>query len=142
MLLMIQVILILTAASVLTVCCVQDLRAKEFSLWLALVLYAVAAANAILTSRLAANLAAAAVVFGILGAVSLLSKQHLGFGDVMILSALVLFKGFASGVFIFSTALIFCLVLCIIRLTLSKEKQNTETAFVPFLSIGFVMSFI
>ena len=60
----------------------------------------------------------------------------------MILSALVLFKGFASGVFIFSTALIFCLVLCIIRLTLSKEKQNTETAFVPFLSIGFVMSFI
>jgi prepilin signal peptidase PulO-like enzyme (type II secretory pathway) len=124
------------------VCCVQDLRAKEFSLWLALVLYAVAAANAILTSRLAANLAAAAVVFGILGAVSLLSKQHLGFGDVMILSALVLFKGFASGVFIFSTALIFCLVLCIIRLTFSKEKQNTETAFVPFLSIGFVMSFI
>ncbi len=130
------------ALSVLTVSCVQDLKSKEFSLWLALALFAVSFANAALGESFFPSLIASAATLAILGGISLLSKQRLGFGDVMILSALVLFRGFASGIFIFSTALIFCLVLSIIRLTLSKGKKNTETAFVPFLSIGFVMSFI
>lgn len=123
-------------------CCVQDLKSKEFSLWLAIALYALAGANAFVSESFIPNLISASAVLGVLGAISLISKQKLGLGDVLILSALVLFRGFASGIFIFSTALIFCLVFCIIRLALSKGKRNTETAFVPFLSIGFVMSFI
>lgn len=130
------------AMSVLTVCCVQDLKSKEFSLWLAIALYALAGANAFVSESFIPNLISASAVLGVLGAISLISKQKLGLGDVLILSALVLFRGFTSGVFIFNTALVLCLVLCIVRLTVSKKKKSTETAFVPFLSIGFVMSFI
>ncbi len=105
-------------------------------------LYALAGANAFVSESFIPNLISASAVLGVLGAISLISKQKLGLGDVLILSALVLFRGFTSGVFIFNTALVLCLVLCIVRLTVSKKKKSTETAFVPFLSIGFVMSFI
>ena len=133
---------ILTAAVVLTVCCVQDLKNKEFSLWLALVLFAIASAGAAMNESLISNLIAAAAVFAALGAVSLISKQKLGMGDVLVMSALVLMRGLASGVFIFNTALVLCLVFCTFRLGLSKDKKNKETAFIPFISIGFVLSFI
>ena len=124
----------------LLVCTVIDLKTKKVYPWMCIVNYVLVIGIKILLNKielkaLLLGLAISAILF----AVSIITKEAIGRGDVWILLTLTGILNGEGVLEILFTALFICSVFSIVMLATKKMKMKNALPFVPFLLIGNVL---
>ena len=121
----------------------QDIKTKTISLWIPCAA-AVPGVVLILVEKESFAWIGALVLSGILLLFSLITKQRLGFGDSLLLIALIPVCGVSGVIMVISCAASFCVIHFVGALVLYpfRKKQQKELPFVPFIAAGFVLRMI
>ena len=81
------------------------------------------------------------VLAGVLLLFSLITKQRLGFGDSLLLTALIPACGVSGVIMVISGAASFCIIHFAGALAVGslRKKQQRELPFIPFITAGFIL---
>lgn len=72
--------------------------------------------------------------------VAFFSHQAIGYGDVAVVAGLSLVSGAFSLILMISTALLLCSIWSIVKRM--KSDEDSEVAFIPFISAGYLLALL
>ena len=132
-------ILIVLAFLILALGSYSDIRTKEISIAIPLLLACAGGAYSYMTG---VSCTAFLLSLVLLTPVSLLGRQRIGLGDVFTVSALALFCGGSGLILMISTAVTCAALFAASKKLLCKSADINEIAMLPFISIGFAAAMV
>ena len=127
----------------LAVASLQDVKTKTIPLWIPFVT-AVPGVVLIFVEKEEFAWKGSLVLAGVLLLFSLITKQRLGFGDSLLLTALIPACGVSGVIMVFSGAASFCIIhfVGILAVPPFRNIQQRELPFIPFVTAGFILRVI
>lgn len=124
----------------LLVCAVIDFKTKKVYAGICVINYGVAVGIKLLLNALdLKSLLAGLILCGFLFAVSLITKEAIGQGDILIIFVLTGILNAENSFTILVIALGICSVFSVVMLSMKKKKLKHVIPFVPFLFIGHLL---
>lgn len=134
-----EVIRILILA-VMAVCAVVDIRKKEISVKLIVLLGLVAISNCIFGRQQELVMAMAGVVPGILMLIfAKITEQSIGYGDGIILAEIGLVTGAGKCMLILAVALAMAGLFSLGIIVIKKVDKKYKIPFIPFLTLSYLL---
>ena len=124
----------------LAVASLQDVKTKTIPVWIPFVT-AVPGVVLIFVEKEEFAWKGSLVLAGVLLLFSLITKQRLGFGDSLLLTALIPACGVSGVIMVISGAASFCIIHFAGALAVGslRKKQQRELPFIPFITAGFIL---
>ena len=131
-------LLLMAAASV------SDIRKKEISMWLILIMAIVSLGGTaweIYSGRMSiADCAVSLIPAFIMLLISFVSRQGMGYGDGILVLSISMVFGIYRLLVGLSVAFFMTGVLSIVLITIKRAKRNDRLPFIPFILVGMVVS--
>jgi len=139
---MAETVIYLAVALVMIICTIADIKRKEVSVWLFVLLGITTIIGCILCGEQRGYMIVAGVVPGILLVIlAKITEQSIGYGDGIILAEIGLITGVGKCMLILAAALAMAGIFSLAIVVIKKVDKRHKIPFVPFMTAAYMAVF-
>lgn len=134
-----ETVIYMVVAAVMIICTIADIKKKEISIWLFVVLGIWTLIGCVICGEQRGYMIVAGIVPGILLIIlSKVTDQSIGYGDGIILAEIGLITGAGKCMLILAAALAMAGVFSLVLVVVKKVDKRYKIPFVPFMTAAYV----